>query len=173
MKKGFCSHSGPQQSLGAMSFAHYTNNPTDLNEQLFDNDKVTTTSLATLSAHSRTKSRCGCLAEQASITGHESNNLTSPQGDSETSSSTCSVTDYVATTILASDSTQLAPRNRLRQQDHKRRFSSGEGWNSRENRSITSTILQKQRSRCPSSARTPTRVTKGSITVGSRSPTLC
>ena len=68
VKNGFCSHSGSAPITRAMSIGHFTNNPTDLNEQFFDDVKVIITSLGTLSAHSRTRSPFGCLAEQASIT---------------------------------------------------------------------------------------------------------
>ena len=48
------------------------------------------------------------------------------------SSSICSVAYFVATTSPVTDSLNQAPTDRLRQQEHKRRFSPGEGLSSRE-----------------------------------------
>ena len=86
------------------------------------------------------------LAEQDSLTSYEpneplddmtSNNFASMLGGSGSSSigssSTSAVTDCVATTMPVTDSLNQAPRDRLRQQEHKRRFSPGEGRSSREN----------------------------------------
>ena len=92
-----------------------------------DGNQVTVDNWTYLTSHSRTMNPFGCLAEQASVAGYEpnvqlddmtSNNFASMQGDSElssteSSSSTCSVTDYVATRTPASNSTQSAPKNRL------------------------------------------------------------
>ena len=68
-----------------MSFAHYTDTHTDLNEVTFDDDKVTINSWTTLSAHSRTVSPFCHLSEQASITDYEPN----AQLDDMTSHSFC------------------------------------------------------------------------------------
>ena len=129
-----------------MPFAHYTDNPTDFTEHTLDGNQVTVDNWTYPTAHSRSMNPFGFLAEQASLAGYQphaqvvdttSINFASVQGDSElssmgSSSFTCSMTDYVSTTISASDSTQHAPRNWSRHQVHKRRFSSGERWSSRE-----------------------------------------
>ena len=101
-----------------MSLAHHSDNPTDFTEHTLDRNQVTVDNCTNLTAHSRTMSPYGYLAEQASMKGYEpnaqldnmtSNNFALIQGDSEmssigSSSTTCLVTEYVATTIPVTDS---------------------------------------------------------------------
>ena len=140
-----------------MSSAHYTDNPTDLTETTRDGNPTTVSDCNNPSAHSRLRSPFDHLPEQASPTGYEpndqlddmtSNNFASMQSDSGlssigSSSTPCSETEFVATTIPVTDSMNQAPKERLWQRGHKRRFPPGEGCSSREaNRSRSWTILQ-------------------------------
>ena len=133
-----------------MSFAHYTDNPTDFIEQTLDGNQVTVDNWSNPSPYSSLMSPFDYLGGQPSLTGYEhnaqlddktSNNFASVEGDSGmisigSSSSTCLVTEYVAPTIPVTDSLNRAPRYWLRRQEHKRRFSEGEGWSSRERKIV-------------------------------------
>ena len=138
-EKGYCSQSDPHQyESHARCHSRTTQtSPTDFTDHTLDGDQVKVDNLTKPTAHSNLMSPFGSLAEKASSTGYEpnaqldgetSNNFASVQGDSGmsstgSSSSTRSVTECVATTIQVADTMNQAPRNRLRQQDHKRRFS--------------------------------------------------
>ena len=102
-------------------------------------------------------------------------NFASIQGESgtssNTSSSTCSVTELAASTIPGTDTTIRAPIDRLGQQERGHRFSPREKRTT--NHQKHSATSQASRSRSSSSAATPTRRTVGAATVGSTKTTPC